>query len=214
MNARRFLAYFIASSTLFVLTSGLACTPESGPEEGCGMQTWPNTPCSEIIKDYYASSGNCCSLSDFGENGCRLTVDGPKSECYFYGKNDWSGTYFYISGSTTGTCPQSQYLLSRTKPPTMSPAPIASFSPAWYDRPTKKPTKKPTAKVTCKQRNEKCDVQRGVAVCCGDNVCRKPSNDSEVKKCLSCLAIGKPCSRPGVCCSGKCAGRGVKRCVT
>jgi hypothetical protein len=50
MNARRFLAYFVASSTLFVLTSGLACTPESGPEEGCGMQTWPNTPAVKSSK--------------------------------------------------------------------------------------------------------------------------------------------------------------------
>jgi hypothetical protein len=215
MNSRVCLAYLVASSTLFALTSGLACTPETGPEEGCGMQTWANTPCSEIIKDYYASSGNCCSLSDFGETGCRLTVDGPNSECYFYGKDDWSGsgTFFSISDATTGTCPRSQYVLSRTKPPTVSPAPIASFSPAWYDLPTKKPTKKPTAKITCKKRNDKCEVQRGVSVCCGENVCRKPSNDSAEKKCLSCLKIGQPCSRPGECCSRKCSGRRVKRCV-
>jgi hypothetical protein len=211
MIARLCLAYFLFSSTLFVSTNGFACWPESGPEEGCGMLTWETTPCSEIIKDYYVSTGNCCSLSDYGANGCRLTVDGPNSECYFYGPNDMmgTGTLFGSSYDTNGTCPQSQYVLSRTKPPTMSPAPIASFSPAWYDR----PTKKPTAKNTCKRRNEKCDVQRGVAVCCGDNVCRKQSKDAVENKCLSCLEIGKPCSRPGVCCSGKCEGRRVKRCV-
>lgn len=240
----RIIACFLFSSAIFVLTDGYYCSPEAEPVEGCGIETWHNTPCSDIIKDYYQCNAlwaySCCSLSDSGENGCQLTVDGPNSQCCFYRKFNGDPTYYTSSGTTTGTCPPSQYVLSGTHPPTTSPAPIASFTPAWFDRQTesptekpsthkptthkpvtkkpvtkkpvtKKPTKKPVLTIACKKRNEKCVVQRGAAACCGTDVCRKSSIDSEVTRCLSCLAVGKPCARPGVCCSRKCSP--AKRCV-
>jgi hypothetical protein len=77
----------------------------TSPNEECGYYTWSD-PCHEVA-EAYQWEGTCCSLADTESGGCRLTVDGPGSQCTFV---DATSEYtIFVSEESDGSCPESSY---------------------------------------------------------------------------------------------------------
>jgi hypothetical protein len=82
----------------------------TSPNEECGYYTWAD-PCSKVAKAY-EWEGKCCSLSETDSGGCRLTVDGPGSQCTFV---DAASEYtIFVSKDADGSCPESTYDVDAT----------------------------------------------------------------------------------------------------
>jgi hypothetical protein len=75
------------------------------PNDDCGYYVWSDS-CKKVTQAYQWQ-GSCCSLSNTEDGGCRLTVDGPGSECTFL---DAASEYtIFVSEEAAGTCPESHY---------------------------------------------------------------------------------------------------------
>lgn len=85
--------------------SGICITDT--PDKDCGISKFAE-PCSKVVAQNLWS-GTCCSLSDTRNGGCKLTVDGPGSECTVSDLKGQSSFTTQISTENDSKCPASQY---------------------------------------------------------------------------------------------------------
>jgi hypothetical protein len=85
--------------------SGICVVQE--PDFYCGKRNFEQS-CQDVI-DTYQWFGNCCSLRDRSDGGCRLTVNGPGSRCTLKVKGEENYFTYSIAEENDGKCPRSQY---------------------------------------------------------------------------------------------------------
>jgi hypothetical protein len=167
------LSRFAALVAVLRLAHGAICRTDF-PVEGCGLLTFANYTCDWVLDNYEMIQGSCCSLTDYGKSGCRLTVDGPNSDCQVRMVGEFYPFQMVISETNNGTCPPTQY--------------VKEAPPACKAR-----------NVTCSLlAGDKCC---GNDVVCRK---RTDSGEDGADRCLNCKKPNKPCLTSTDCCRGKC----------
>lgn len=88
------------------------CTTDTA-DKNCGINVFAK-PCWKV-KKLSIWSGTCCSLSDTKSGGCKLTVDGPGSECTWANDSEENSFTVKITSDNHSKCPKSKYdLLGET----------------------------------------------------------------------------------------------------
>jgi hypothetical protein len=200
-------------------TLGAICIGDY-PVEGCGRMTFDNATCGSVLATTEFLSGSCCSVSDHGGGGCRISVDGPNSDCQVRLAGDPYPFMMVMSDRNNGTCPPSQYNVTTSGGDGGSEGAIAQCkkwnttcsvdggaaddaccdglvcrqgSPA-------NATRGALRCLNCKRENETCRAWRD---CCKGTRCRRATSGSNKRTCRACVRVNKPCLDDGDCCYGK-----------
>ena len=157
--------------------------------------------------------GSCCSLSDYGTGGCRLTVDGPNSECQVRMVGEFYPFQMVISDKNNGTCPPTQYV--KAAPPACKARNVTCSLLAGDKccndlvcRKRTNSTDNADRCLNCKRPNKPCLASTD---CCRGK-CRRSNGQSQAKTCRACVKLNdKPCLDDEDCCkpNAKCRTKGA-----
>jgi hypothetical protein len=214
----RWVVLFVAA--LRFSANGAVCRTDY-PVEGCGLLTFSNNTCDWVLQNYEMIMGSCCSLSDYGNGGCRLTVDGPNSDCQVRMVGEFYPFEMVISETNNGTCPPTQYV--KEVPPACksrnTTCSLLAGDTCCNDLACRKRTDSSADDadrcLNCKKPAKPCLASTD---CC-QGKCRRSSAQTSTKTCRACVKVNdapclddEDCCNPQATCRTKRAGSAVKVC--